>query len=261
MKSTTHDHSHDPKTRGSIHTFVRNRYFYGKLLDVFHFELEQNYFNGKRWMLNRLVTGYGVLCGLDVIPAPEGRAVIVTPGAGIDRCGREIIVPRNSNPMKIRDRPPHDPTKPAPPTECDTDCWVTLSICFKQCESNPVPVMVDECGLPTTCSASAIQESYELQIEDGRAPKIDLTSSVPNFVMNGRLNYGALVDAVTRGCDDLPADCCFPLANICLPSGSDPIQIGDIDITIRPIVYSNPMLLDMMLALADELPTRARGGK
>ena len=46
----------DTKSRGNIHTFVRNRYFYGKLLDVFHFELEQNYLNGKRWMLNRMVT-------------------------------------------------------------------------------------------------------------------------------------------------------------------------------------------------------------
>jgi len=44
----------------SVKTFVRNRYFYGKLLDVFHFELEQNYLNAKRWLLTRLVTGYGV---------------------------------------------------------------------------------------------------------------------------------------------------------------------------------------------------------
>jgi hypothetical protein len=30
----------DAKPCDGIQTFVRNRYFYGKLLDVFHFELE-----------------------------------------------------------------------------------------------------------------------------------------------------------------------------------------------------------------------------
>ena len=49
-----------------LKTPVRNRYFYGKLLDVFHFELEQSYFNAKRWRLNRRVFGFGVICGLDV---------------------------------------------------------------------------------------------------------------------------------------------------------------------------------------------------
>lgn len=251
----------DSKARNGIHAFVRNRYFYGKLLDVFHFELEQNYFNGKRWMLNRMVTGHGVLCGLDVRPAPQGRAVIVTPGAAIDKCGREIVVPRNSDAIPIRNKSTVDTTKQRQESDCDKQDWVTLSICYKQCEGDPVPVMVDDCGLPTTCSASAIQERYEIEVADGRAPEIDLSSSVPDFVLNGRLNYGALVDAVTRGCMDPSTDCCLPLANIRLPNGSDPIQISDIEIAVRPIVYSNDMLLDMMLALAGDLPSRARGGK
>lgn len=45
---------------------VRNKFFYGKLLDVLHLELETDYLNGKRWLLNRLVTGCGVVCGLNV---------------------------------------------------------------------------------------------------------------------------------------------------------------------------------------------------
>src|SRR6476620_8900546 len=93
--------SHDMKTRSGLETFVRNRYFYGKMLDVLHFEMEQDYSNSKRWLLNRLVTGYGVVCGLDVQPAPEGRAVVVTSGVAIDRAGREIVVPRTSPPIDI----------------------------------------------------------------------------------------------------------------------------------------------------------------
>lgn len=252
--------SQDTKPQASIHTFVRNRYFYGKLLDVFQFELEQNYFNGKRWMLNRQVTGYGVLCGLDVRPAPQGRAVIVTPGAAIDKCGREIIVPRDSEPQAIRSKPAQDPSN-SQPTDCDKQDYVHISICFRQCESDPVPVMVDDCGLSTTCSASAIQERYTLEVVDGKAPEIELISSVPDFVLGNRLNYAALAECVTRGCADLPVDCCIPLANIHLPNGDDPIQTSDIDIAVRPIVYSNDMLFDILLALCGDVPARVRGGK
>ena len=69
----------------------RNHFFYGKLLDEMHLRLEQNYFNGKRHLLNRLALGHGVLCGLEVVV--EDGTVWVTPGVAIDRHGREIIVP------------------------------------------------------------------------------------------------------------------------------------------------------------------------
>src|SRR4029079_915508 len=103
--------SHEMK-KHSLQTFVRNRYLYGKLLDVFHFELEQDYLNGKRWLLNRLVSGYGVLCGLDVQPADNGRGVVVTPGGALDRGGREITGPRTREPIAIPERPAARPAQP-----------------------------------------------------------------------------------------------------------------------------------------------------
>src|SRR5688572_14861911 len=71
----------------------RNHYFYGKLLDEMHLRLEQDYFNGKRALLNRLALGAGVLCGLRV--EPDGKFVKVSAGAAIDGFGREIIVPES----------------------------------------------------------------------------------------------------------------------------------------------------------------------
>lgn len=249
------------KSREGIHTFVRNRYFYGKLLDVVHFEMEQNYVNGKRWMLNRMVTGYGVLCGLDVTPSPDGTGVVVSSGAAIDRCGREIIVPRKTDPQTISPMPVcSDATKHAAGT-CDCEQYVHLSICFKQCESDPSPVSVDACGTTTACSASAIQERYSIEITQGKIPEVDLTSSVPDFMLNGRLNYNALVESVTRECADVTGDCCIPLANIAVPQSGGAIQSTDIDIAIRPIVYTNDMLLDIMLAMSGDVPARSRGGK
>src|SRR6266567_281746 len=84
----------------------RNHYFYGKLLDIFHLELEQTYFNNKRWLLNRLITGPGVVCGLRVELTDAG--VVVTPGLAIDRCGHEIIVARPSRPQPLPPLPDYE---------------------------------------------------------------------------------------------------------------------------------------------------------
>jgi hypothetical protein len=51
---------------GMLTAPARNNYFYGKLLDVFHFQMEQTYLNRQRWLGNRLGVGTGVLCGLEV---------------------------------------------------------------------------------------------------------------------------------------------------------------------------------------------------
>src|ERR1041385_8785409 len=72
----------------------RNRYFYGKLMTVRDFLREQEYFNSKRWLINRLLFGSGVACGLEVSPVPaEGKTVVdIQRGVAIDPIGREITV-------------------------------------------------------------------------------------------------------------------------------------------------------------------------
>ena len=252
--------SHDMKTRSGLQMFVRNRYFYGKLLDVFHFELEQDYSNGKRWLLNRLISGYGVVCGLDVQPTDKVRGVKVMQGIALDRAGREIVVPRTSATVEIPARPEKDPAHHRQ-GNYDYDDYMHLVICFQQCESDPTPVLVDDCGQATSCSSSAIQEGYKLLLRDGKSPEIDLECGVPDFTVNGRLNYYALVERVTRGCPELPADLCIPIANIRLPEGEELLEVADIDISPRPIVYSNDLLFDIILGLVDESPAYNRGGK
>ncbi|HEX3028625.1 MAG TPA: hypothetical protein VHT34_04820 [Clostridia bacterium] len=70
--------------------FKRNRYFYGKLLTVRDFLMEQEYFNGKRYLNNLLVNGSGVVSGLDV--SYEGNSLKVSRGMAIDSRGREIVI-------------------------------------------------------------------------------------------------------------------------------------------------------------------------
>jgi len=72
--------------------FERNNYFYGKQFTVRDLFQEQAYFNEKRHLINRMVLGWGVVCGLDVRWVPEKREFIVETGMALDCCGREIIV-------------------------------------------------------------------------------------------------------------------------------------------------------------------------
>lgn len=71
--------------------FERNRYFYGKLLTANDFEAEQKYLNGKRSMLNRLLHGVGVVCGMNVVKVDD-NSIIVESGLALDYAGREIVV-------------------------------------------------------------------------------------------------------------------------------------------------------------------------
>lgn len=79
-------------TNANSFPFERNRYFYGKLLTVRDFEVEQRYHCTKRELLNRLVHGAGVVCGLGVTASDESTLMIES-GMALDYQGREIVVP------------------------------------------------------------------------------------------------------------------------------------------------------------------------
>ncbi len=125
-----------------IPIFERNNYYYGKLLTVRDYEDEQCYFNEKRWLINRMVNGWGVVCGLDVerIPISKGPCeeikydetkVLVKPGLAIDCCGREILVCKDvevSLPLDESECPseetekvecPEEPEKPECPEKAE----------------------------------------------------------------------------------------------------------------------------------------------
>jgi len=71
--------------------FERNKFFYGKLLTVADFELEQKYMNDKRRFLSKSLFGSGVICGLNTYGVDDS-SVMIEAGAAIDSTGREIVV-------------------------------------------------------------------------------------------------------------------------------------------------------------------------
>jgi hypothetical protein len=272
---------------------VRNRYFYGKLLDVFHFELEQNYFNNKRWLLNRVVTGYGVVCGLNVSFGPDGQSVVVSPGVAIDKCGREIIVCQPSEPFPLP--PPTTPppatgtgttsgtptggtaatgSQPAPPTpgngpsmggDCsDTGTYCHLCICYHECPTDPSPTLGGDCDCQPACTPGSIRERYCLKIVDSKLCPASTTSPLQGVINGGVLNYAALATYIsTSKCLGPVEDCCIPLANISIPVSPNTYAQNPnaIDISVRPIVYTNDLLYDLMLAWMTPASSAQRGGK
>src|SRR5438552_3373567 len=141
----------------------RNRYFYSKLLDVPHFQMEQDYGKRKRWLLNRLALGTGVLCGLDV--KVKDKQICVAPGVAIDGVGREIIVPSTFciDPSKRPDEC-GNPQKELPQ---DVKHTIRLYVCYRECVTDYLPVQVSDCNASAACEAGTIVESFSFCILEG----------------------------------------------------------------------------------------------
>jgi hypothetical protein len=231
---------------GKLSAPTRNNYFYGKLMDAFHFEMEQFYFNRKRWLLNRLGLGSGVLCGLDVVPTDDGH-VVVKPGVAIDALGREIIVPVESHPI--------DPTQLTDecgrPVEAAGDSlWICLA--YHECPSELVPVLVGDCDVMEDCAPSTTCERYRVLVRD----EVDETS-LPGCPLDGSLeiaagqltleSYEQLVALVSQACPAVDGLVCVPLARIDLVDNE-----LDIHPEIRQVVVSNERLFDLLLCLTEE---------
>lgn len=173
----------------------RNHYFYGKRMDVQHFQMEQDYGKHKQWLLNRLTLGKGVICGLKV--SIDGDRLCVEPGVAIDGLGREIVVPirqcidPNTNDGGCCVPCCEDPkATPALPDSTigntpsnhgnnasddhedreereDARRLYTLWLCYKECKTDFQPVLVSECGTRQPCAAGTIVESFCLKVAPG----------------------------------------------------------------------------------------------
>src|SRR6266508_4160617 len=178
--------------RGGLATPRRNRFFHGKMMDVYQFELETGYAISMRRLLNRIVSGNGVVCGLNVV------------------------------------------------------------LCYQECESEPVAVLAGDCSTGTPCTPGAIREQYRVTFEPGCADPIDVSCRFPDVISGGEIEYGALARWVTRDCPDPPGNPCIPLANLRLDCRDDGCDIDDIDIEIRPVVFGNAILFDILSRIVEE---------
>jgi hypothetical protein len=275
----------------------RNHFFYGKRMDVQHFQLEQDYGKLKQWLLNRLTQGKGVLCGLKV--GVDGTRLCVDPGVAIDGLGREIVVPvrqcidpasgdggccvpccdeRGEVPVPA---PPPGPTPPGtvpPPTTPPTtppaaarNGRFTLWLCYKECHADYQPVLVADCQARAPCAPGTVVESFCLKLEGdpdwcarlwGPAqeppappPGTDDPPAPPpteaDALQAARASRRHLLcELLDRCCDPPEGDPCVPLATLLLSEG----RIEALEsCVVRPRLYSNAVLLDLILCLAERI--------
>ncbi len=153
----------------TIFPFERNRYFYGKLLSVDDFELEQKYYNDKRRMINQFVCGFGVIAGMHVVMVDE-RTISVETGCALDAWGREIAI---DLPV-VRKLSLLDGFE-----DCEDmpDGCVYLCLAYDEQETSPVHNIAGSAGAASEGSVqnSRVREGYRLYLTNRRPEEINLS--------------------------------------------------------------------------------------
>lgn len=152
----------------------RNRYFYGMLMTVRDFTMEQDHFTAKRLVSNRLLFGSGVICGLQVEKSGDDPTTTIEIKAGVafDPLGREVTVLDVSGGNKFDlSKIIVAPLSPAPPPFTgDKKGFICLS--HRECPKDPVPSPLKSSPCDETCEASRWNETFEVSWEEN-------TSSTP----------------------------------------------------------------------------------
>jgi DNA-binding beta-propeller fold protein YncE len=145
--------------------FTRNNYFTGKLLVERDFTDETRFHMEKLRHHEQLLHGWGVVCGLKVKPHPNeacrDRFVCLERGFAVDCCGHDIIV-REDECLDLFALPEIKALK----TQGDTEEHkLQLCVRFRECPTEEIPVLYDECGCDDTkCAPNRILESWELGV-------------------------------------------------------------------------------------------------
>ncbi len=146
-------------------TYTRNNYFTGKLMVERDFTDEQHYFMEKLRLHNQRLHGSGIVCGLQIVqhdnPACRDRYVILQPGTAIDCCGKEILVTE----PEVIDLHAFPELQELLQQNNDEAHTLQLRICYRECPTEDIPVLYDECGCDDTqCAPNRILESYRIEL-------------------------------------------------------------------------------------------------
>lgn len=164
----------------------RPRYYARQLITSDDLTLEQEYFRNKLRLHNRMLHGWGVVCGAEVCLLPRaeknGRRyepwkVVVKPGYALDPCGNEIHIDC-ARTIDLRKRDGVNGVTGEPCVEA-IDPWCVevfeeqagdelyVAIRYKQYATRPVRVQPNGCGCDDTrCENSRWRDGYEIKILD-----------------------------------------------------------------------------------------------
>lgn len=255
----------DDKWLSQLQSPRRNRYFFGKLMDEHSFSMEQRYILAEHRVLNRLVLGPGVICGLEVSPISResGHGLRVSAGLAIDGWGRRIVVPADVDlcPVELTDG--DGASRPAKRYALPKN--LVVSLCYRERQADFSPALLPEPVSDCTDGGEAAtwEETYALRV---RARTSDDIAHPCESEINAMLREGRLHDALcalTAATASIPDDPCLVLANVTAsPDGSFTVK----ECPARPVVPTNQILLRLIACVAERIqecchssrqPTRA----
>lgn len=148
--------------------FERNNYYYGKLLSVDDFRLEQKYGNDKRRMMNRFLYGTGVVTGMNVV-AVDDTSLLIENGLALDDTGREIVI---DEPVV---RPLHMLEGFSDYEEDRNTGYLYLCVAYEEEEAQPVH-SISHSGQKSGTAYNKIKEGYRLFLTRNEPETYNLSS-------------------------------------------------------------------------------------
>jgi hypothetical protein len=245
----TRDNSKEQKC--GYNNFRRVRYFHGMLMTDSDFSEEQSYHNRKRKLLNRMLHGTGVVCGLKMKPTGCGKSskIIISPGLALDCAGNEIFIPDECELDVIKmiksvpgfeAEPKKAACEPVESEEEKENKWYVV-VRYQEVHNAPVPVYAPAGGCEEkVCEYSRIKEGYCFEVL--RDIPESVKCPVPTKEENGicskytkQTERGTEIDASKSEdirkflCEDL----LMPCPDICCDN--QPVVLGSIDFTNKDI--------------------------
>jgi hypothetical protein len=225
----------------------RVKYFNRQLLTADDMTTEQNYFLQKLRRHNRFLHGWGVVCGLQVTPAPTAALpwqVQIGPGYALTPPGDEVLVavPFLLDLAKCGPNAGTDPCEPGllGPGTGGVGASVYVAIRYAECLARPVLAMPPGCGCDEElCEFSRICDSFEVQCLPQLPPSPPPGPTLCDIVQGGQI----------IPCPPCPDDPWVVLALVTLPAApSTDIGASDIDnISVRRIVFSAAVLQEQLI--------------
>ncbi|MGI5400290.1 hypothetical protein ACQEVG_12700 [Streptomyces sp. CA-135486] len=226
----------------------RNRFFPRKLMEVGHWQAEQDYHRLARELTTRLGLGSGVLCGLEPELTDTGT-VVIGAGVAVDGKGRLVIVPQDVeiDPARLTDCLGR-------PTDSTVDYGsVTVALCHHECGADPVRVPPLDCGEEAVCVPSMVREAYAVSVTRDPAPVAGPPERLCEALCDpGDTDRRLLLDELAPrscACDEE----CVALATVWFGDGHRSLDTG-----VRTVIRSNRELLDLILCLAERLDACCR---
>jgi len=174
---------------------LKNNWFWGKCVVPRDLIDEQTYFEEALRLHHQRLHGTGIVCGLRVRqhpnPACRDRLLLLEPGSAIDCCGHHVLV-IEQDVIDLNDFGTFRKLKEEPDDKPHT---LRLCLRYRECPTEQVPVLYDECACDDTrCAPNRILQSYvvELDIDPPRPPR---TYLYPHFERTDSLPFPGVVAA------------------------------------------------------------------